>query len=133
MNLIMSNYIDELIKLEKNIELLPNDIKKKIYYEYFYPNEPKVVAIKLSNNLFIELNSKLSKSLNIINVVPLLEKILENEYAIDYLCNNPNSTNEMFDIFKNLYDKIIKNNNKNFIRLNKINDLALSLLFTLYH
>ena len=125
----------ELNKLDRNLTLIPYDIKKDIYINYF---QPIINAKKICDKLFYELKSINSKKLNIIDILPLLYLILNNKYAIDYLYNNyyyyDEYSNTKINIFKNLYDKIIINNNRNFILLSDdVKDFAQSWLMYLYH
>ena len=125
----------DLNKFEKNLTLIPDDIKREIYEDYF---EPIIKARKLCDELVFQLNSINSIKLNIIDILPLLNLVLENKYAIEYLYNNyyykDTITGEKINYFKILYEKIIKNKDKNFILINNpIEDFALSWLMHLYH
>lgn len=113
----------KLNNLDKNIELLPYDIRYKIYKEYFDPN---TIADKLCDNLYFELKSKECCILNIKNLKPIIEKILKNRLAISKLQKNDK-------IFNKLYNQIIVKQIHNFIHLSYNNDLALSWVMTLYH
>jgi hypothetical protein len=87
----------------------------------------------LCEELLLELDSRCSTYLDITNLIPIIEKVLKNECAIKYLCNIENSNDKKCKIFKYLYNKLILNNEKNFICLDKIEDFSLSYLFYLYH
>ena len=89
--------------------------------------------VTLCDELLKELDSKSSKLLEPINLIPIVKKVLENERAIKYLCDDENSSNNKCVIFKYLHDKLIIKNGKNFIHLNKIEDFSLSYLYHLYH
>jgi hypothetical protein len=127
----------ELNNFNHNLYLIPDDIKKSIYFDYFYPNEPKVVAIKISHSLLEELNSYECKKLDKTNLVPFLKKVIENEMAVKYMYNNYCHHNiydgKKYNYFKSLYDKIIIKKEKNYENLNEIDDFALSWLVYLYH
>lgn len=121
----------ELYKIDNNYILIDNEIKNKIYNKNLLPN-------KLCINLLINLKSKNSYNLDVNDILPLLRIILDDKESINYLYNNyyhieKNSTNKI-NYFKNLYDKIIKNKEKNFVLINDpVKDFALSWLMYLYH
>ena len=96
------------------------DLEKKSYGEYLY------------NKLIRECSSQNAKLFQIRDIVPILIEVLENEYAIQYLYDNSH-LNKICNAVTVLYKYIIIDNKKNFIKLDKIDDLALSILFTLYH
>lgn len=112
-----------LNKLDKNIYEIPQDVKTKIYKEYF---EPQIIAENLCDKLLIELNSVESRNLVIRGILPLLEELLQNKLAINILIKNNN-------IFEMLYNDLCIQNKKNFINLSLMHDFALSWLMTLYH
>lgn len=112
-----------LNKLDKNIYEIPDDIKRKIYEEYF---EPKLKAEKLCDELLKNLNTSNSQNLNTKDILPLIKKILENKLAISYL-------NEIDSTFSMLYQHIILEKKRNFVLLLPENDMALSWLYMLYH
>ena len=117
----------ELNKFEKNLFLLPDDLKKHIYKLFF---EPTLLAYEIVNNFLEKLESKKSIVLDISDILPLIEIILNNNLCIQklyysYFIIDP-YTKFKINYFKILYDKIIKNNKRNFILLNKKEDLALS-------
>jgi hypothetical protein len=122
-----------LNNFDNNFTILPDDLKRKIYDDYF---KEELIAEKLCNDVLIELNTKNSYCLCKVDLEPLIKKVLENKIAIKNLC-------EISDVFKDLYTKIIINKSKNFINLyndsdiNKAtygaSDLALSWLYMLYH
>jgi hypothetical protein len=89
--------------------------------------------VALCDKLFVELDSESSKLLDTSNLIPIIQKVLENERAIKYLCDDENSSDTKCKIFKYLHNKLIIKNKKNFIHLNKIEDFSLSFLFHLYH
>ena len=125
----------ELHNFDKKLYLIPNDIKQKIYYDYF---DPIIKAHKLADELILQLKSKNSIKLDIIDILPLLNLVLENEYAIEYLNKNYYHLDtylyQKINYFKKLYDQIIKRKIKNFILIDDpIQDFALSWLTYLYH
>lgn len=141
---IMSNEIinkifndEELNNFDKNLYLIQNDVKKNIYLDYFYLNEPELISKKLCDSLLEELNSYECKKINIEKLVPILEKVLENEFAIKYMYNNycyhDKYSGKNYNYFEILYDKIIIKKEKNYVNLTEINDFAFSWLFNLYH
>ena len=127
----------ELNNFDKGLYLIPDDVKKNIYFDYFYPNEPEVIAKKLCDLLLEELNSSECKKINIENLVPILEKVLENEFAIKYMyndyCYHDKYSGKNYNYFQIFYDKIIIKKEKNYVNLSEIHDFAFSWLFNLYH
>jgi hypothetical protein len=132
----MNEKIDKLFndkklnELDPNLCLLPDDLKRDIFENYFYPN-------RLVLDLLEELNSHECKTLNTIKLVPILKNILEDKLAIQFLLENylfvrPFS-NIKKNIFKYLYDDIIINKNKHFVLIeNPIEDFALMWVCTMY-
>jgi hypothetical protein len=121
----------ELNKIDKNLSLLPDDLKCDIFQKYFYPN-------RLVLDLLEELNSNRCHRLNYEKLLPLLTNVLQDKLAIDYLYNNYTfrySENCIsVNCFKQLYDQIIINNNRNFVLIeNPIGDFCLSWLMRMYH
>ena len=120
----------ELHKLDPNLCLLPDDLKRDIYEKYLYPN-------RLVLDLLEELNSHECKTLNIINLHPILQKVLKDELAIEYLLENylyicPYSEYRK-NIFKSLYDDIIINKKKHFVLIeDPIEDFALTWICIMY-
>lgn len=112
-----------LNKLDKNIYEIPQDVKTKIYKEYF---EPEIEAEKLCDKLLFELKSIDSNNLVIRGILPLLEEVLQNKLAINILIKKDKN-------FEMLYNDLCIQNKKNFINLNLTHDFALSWLMTLYH
>ena len=124
------NYTDNPIfddktlnKLDKNIYEIPQDVKTKIYKEYF---ESQLIAENLCDKLVVELDSVDSHNLRIRGILPLLEEVLQNKLAINILTKNNK-------IFKMLYNDLCIENKKNFINLSLSHDFALSWLSHLYH
>ena len=124
------NYTDNHIfddktlnKLDKNIYEIPQDVKTKIYKEYF---ESQLIAENLCDKLVVELDSVDSHKLRIKGILPLLEEVLQNKLAINILTKNNK-------IFKMLYNDLCIENKKNFINLSLSHDFALSWLSHLYH
>ena len=124
----------KLNSLDKDIYLLPDDLKNKIYSDYF---KDKLLAQELCNNLLVQLESYDSIKLNYEKLSPFLEKVLKNELAVKNLYENYEYLdiiyNRRINIFKNLYDTIMIDKKKNFEKLNTVNDFALSWLHRLYH
>lgn len=121
----------ELNKIDKNFILIDNKTKNKIYNDNSLPNN-------FCTNLLINLKSKKSSSLDVADILPILRIILDDKQSIDYLYknyyHNDYSTNNKINYFKILYDKIIKNNNRNFILIkDPVEDFSLSWLMHLYH
>jgi hypothetical protein len=120
--------------IDKNLLLLPDDLKKNIYIEYF---EPIIEAHKLCNQLISLLTSQSSRQLDKDPIVPILTLVLDNKLAIEYLNENyffvDDYNNKKQNIFKKLYDQIIINNKKNFIHYDLVDDFALSWLYYMYH
>jgi len=125
----------EVTNFNKNLLLkIPDDIKKDIYIQYF---EPIIDAQELCNLLLNELKSEKCIKLDISDLFPLLKKVLDNKYSIEYLYNNyyyyDEYTKKENNYFKQLYN-FYKNNGKNFILIkDPIEDFALSWLMYLYH
>jgi hypothetical protein len=113
----------ELHKLDKYIYEIPDDIKRKIYEEYF---EPTIQAEELCNQLLEKLTTENSYQLSTKDILPFIEKILQNKIAISHL-RKINST------FSILYKQIIIEKKRNFILLLPSNDIAMSWLCYLYH
>lgn len=124
----------QLNNIDNNLFLLPDDLKKKIYIEYF---EPIIEAQKLCNKLISLLHAKSSRQLDKDPIVPILTLILDNKWAIEYLNENyffvDEYNNKKQNIFKILYNQIIINKKKNFIYFDIVTDFALSWLHYLYH
>ena len=117
--------------IDKNFILINNETKNKIFNKNQLPN-------KLCTNLLKNLKSNKSINLDISDILPILRIILDDKESIDYLYKNyyhiDYYTNNKINYFKNLYNKIYVNNDKNFIFLNDpVKDLALSWLMYLYH
>jgi hypothetical protein len=112
-----------LNKFDKNLYEIPDDVKRKIYTDYF---QPQIESEELCKELLINLKTHKSYILCIEDIIPYIKKILKNELAIKYLIKNNK-------IFEDLYTDIVIHNKKNFIHLGKEEDLALSWLFMLYH
>jgi len=127
----------ELNEFEKKLFIIPDDIKKNIYYDYFYPNEPRVIASKLCDELLNEIDSFKHTTCNTTKLSLILTKVLENNLAIEYLYNNycyyDKYNNTKRNYFRIVYDKIIINKEKNYINFNEVDDFALSLLSYIYH
>jgi len=60
---------NELNKLDPNLTLLPDDLKRDIFEKYFYPN-------RLVIDLLDELQSHECKLLDITNLLPILRNVL---------------------------------------------------------
>jgi hypothetical protein len=121
----------ELNKIDKNFIVIDNETKIEIYNKHLSPN-------KLCNNLLINLKSQKSCNLDISDIVPILRIILDDKESINYLYNNyyhiDNYTKKKINYFKDLYNKIIKNTDKNFTLIkDPVEDFALSWLMYLYH
>jgi hypothetical protein len=120
----------ELHKIDPNLCLLPDDLKRDIIEKYLYPN-------RLVLDLLEELNSHECKTLNTVNLLPILQKVLKDELAIQYLLENylyicPYSENRK-NIFKSLYNDIIVNQVKHFVLIHDpIENFALTWLITMY-
>ena len=112
-----------LNNFDKNLYEISDDVKRKIYIDYF---QPQIEAEELCKKLLINLKTHKSYKLCIEDIIPYIEKILKNELATKYLIKNNK-------IFEQLYTDIVVNNKSNFINLEKEKDLALSWLFMLYH
>jgi hypothetical protein len=116
----------ELNKIDKNFILIDNKTKNKIYNDNSLPNN-------FCTNLLINLKSKKSSSLDVDDILPILRIILDDKQSIDYY-HIDNYTNTKINYFKILYDRIIKNNNRNFILIkDPVEDFSLSWLMHLYH
>lgn len=139
----MNNYVDQneiniffndnlLNEMDKKFTLLPDDLKRKIYMDYF---KAGIDIQDLCNNLIEILQSSSCQRLEIELVVPILTKILDDKLAIEYLYNNYCYTEKHYskNIFKLLYDQLVINKKKNFVNLSLVDDFALSWLFYMYH
>jgi len=121
----------ELNKIDSNFTLIPEDIKIDIFKKYLYPN-------RLVLDLLEELESHESKTLNIINLVPILRNVLKDRLAIDYLLENYIYICSYYDdyrenIFKRLYNDIIIEKKKYFILIkDPVEDFSLAWVFHMY-
>ena len=118
---------------EKNINENENENENEYDYEIEITN-----AKTLCNELLNEINSCESHKLEITNLAMILDKVLKNKFAVNYLYDNyyyTNSSNgRKHNIFKIYYDKLIINKEKNFIYFeNIVNDFSLSWLHYIYH
>ena len=101
------------------IKKLPEELKIKIYKEYFeveYYNKIILQALDTNNSISLQIN----------DIRPLIPIILSKKNLITYL--NINNS-----IFKELYNSHKFNNKKNFVLCKKGDSFALSWLFYLYH
>jgi hypothetical protein len=120
----------ELNKIDPNFAIIPEDIKVDIFEKYLYPN-------RIVLDLLEELESHESKTLNIINLVPILRNVLNDSLAIKYLLNNyiyicPYN-NYFKNYFKMLYEDIIINKKKCFILVqDPIEDFSLTWVHYMY-
>lgn len=120
----------ELNKIDPNLALIPEDIQLDIFEKYFYPN-------RLVLDLLEELESHESKTLNIINLVPMLRNVLKDSFAIEYLLNNymficPYN-NYSKNYFKMIYEEIIINKKKCFVLVkDPVEDFALTWVHYMY-
>ena len=101
------------------IKRLPDNIKYKIYKEYF---EPEVYFILYKRVV----EKKISQSLHTDFLLPLIPILLSKKTVIEYIC----SKCKYFKIVYNIHK--IKNNT-NFVKLSKGESFALSILLYLYH
>lgn len=122
---------EKLNKIDPNLCLLPDELKRDIYEKYFYPN-------RLVLDLLEELESHESKTLNINNLFPILRQVLQDPIAVKYLLENylymsPYYNNYNKNIFKDLYDDIIINKIKHFVLItDPVEDFALTWVFRMY-
>ena len=134
-NIVLDNSFHDvqLNNIDKNLYLLPDDLKRNIYIEYF---EPIFKAQELSNKLITLLSTKSSRECDIQPIVPILTLILDNQYAIEYLLEKyffHDEYNKKRNLFKILYEQIIINKKRNFINFDIVSDFALSWLHIMYH
>ena len=118
----------KLHDLDPNLTLLPFELKRDIYTKYFYPN-------RLVIDLLEELESNECKTLNIINLFPILQKVLKDDLAIEYLLDNYVYICPYYksNIFKKLFEDIIIDNKKYFkLIIDPVEDFALSWLHIMY-
>ena len=101
------------------IKRLPDNIKYKIYKEYF---EPEVYYILYKRVV----EKKLSQSLHIDFLLPLIPILLSKKTVIEYICSKCKYFKIVYDIHK------IQNKN-NYAKLLKGESFALSILMYLYH
>jgi hypothetical protein len=64
------------------IEKLPDDIQKKIYYDYL---EIDILYQEIMNIIY---SSSLNEEYNLFKVIKMLDYILSKEKLVNYLCNN---------------------------------------------
>ena len=108
-----------ILTLEERINNLPNDIKKKIYIDYFG-------SIYIFNKFINErLNMIESVKLNYCKIINIIPFIVNNKTIVEYLLEHNNE-------FRLTYNDHI-NDKKNFKKMDWINSIALSWLYYLYH
>lgn len=95
----------------------------------------KLEAKKLCNDYINELATDNTRiEFNINKLLPIITKIINNKYAMVYLSNPYNELDQnKCKTLTYLHKKIILNNETNFIKLTKLEDLCLSIIFTLFH
>lgn len=125
-------------KLFHDIDLHVIDEKFSVFSEEAKQNLVDIyLSEKLCNTLMTELNTLESIQLNYIQLASVLELVLQNNRAINYLYNNycyyDKYQNIKINIFKNLYDELVVEKKKNFVNLSLVNDFALSWLHKMYH
>lgn len=105
--------------LEERINNLPEDLKKKIYIDYFG-------SIYIFNK-FINERLKIYESvrLNYCKIINIIPFIINNHTIIQYLLVNNSE-------FRNTYNDHI-DGKKNFKLMDRTNSFALSWLYYLYH
>lgn len=118
-NLCITVKMGNHFSLEERINNLPEDLKKKIYIDYFG-------SIYIFNK-FINERLKMYESIRldyckIINIIPF---IINNQTIIKYLLLNNSE-------FRLIYNDHI-DDKKNFKLMDRTNSLALSWLYYLYH
>jgi hypothetical protein len=109
----------KILNLEDRINNLPNDLKRKIYYDYFdsiYVYHSKVIE---------ELNTNDCQRLSTIRLKCMIPIILNNNSLTNYFILNNY-------VFKKLYYEHL-DNKKTFKLMNKIDSFALAWLYYLYH
>ena len=122
--------IEKIIKLGfEPIDLGCDSSEKSVDYPDY--------AQKLCKKITTELDSEKCIALDITNLSPLLDEVLKNNYAINYLYNNyyfyDKYENKKIKIFQNLYNDFVVDKKRNFINYTLINDFALSWLYRIYH
>ncbi len=107
--------------IQEDIKKIPEDIKKKIFNEYFKHD----LEYEKLDNILKNINSM---KLNNKELIDYFEekKILEDSSFIKYL--QIKNT-----IFKNIYNDHYINNKKSFILMNKIESMCQCWLMYLYH
>jgi len=107
------------LTLEERIDNLPEDLKKKIYIDYFG-------SIYIFNK-FINERLKMIESvkLNYCKIINIIPFIINNKTIVEYLLENNNE-------FRLTYNDHI-NGKKNFKLMDWNNSIALSWLYYLYH
>ncbi len=98
---------------------LPNEIKMKIYKEYLEP----YIYYLLYNEALLSITSK---QLNIRLIRPYIPIIISKPLVLRYIC-------EKCQIFRQVYIRHKIENDKNFVKINKGDSFALSILFYAYH
>ena len=95
------------------------------------------ISEELCKDLINQLDSHDCIILDISHLSPLLELVLHNKYATNYLYNNyyyyDKYQNKKINIFKKLYNELVVEKRKNFIHMNIVDDFALSWLHIIYH
>jgi len=109
-------------------------LRKNIYLLYLLENDNNPMIIY--NDVLNHLDSNTCQSLCNDVLAILIEIIIENKDILQYFYNEYyycDSFGRHHYYFKNLYDKIIVEKKRNFIKMNWANDFALSWLMYLYH
>ena len=107
------------LTLEERIDNLPEDLKKKIYIDYF---GSLYIFNKFINERLKMIESVKLNCSKIINIMPF---IINNKTIVEYLLEHNNE-------FRLTYNDHI-NGKKNFKKMDWINSLVLSWLYYLYH
>lgn len=105
--------------LTRQISLLPQEIKNKMYKEYF---EPELFYDKYTFILYSEPSMELDQSM----LRELLPHIFSKKRVIKMLCKR-------CEIFRDVYNSHKLNKKKGFVKLKNGNSFALEILFYLYH
>lgn len=127
----MENILDdiELNLIDENLYTITEEVKQNL--------QDKYLSDELCKKLTTELNSHECINLDIFYLSPIVELVLKNKYAVNYLYNNyyyfDKYQNKKINIFKNLYDELVIKKKKNFINFTLVNDFALSWLHIMYH
>jgi hypothetical protein len=101
------------------INLLPDDVARHIYEEYFVAKE--------TCNLFLDLlQTDASQNLDYKPLLGPVQRLLDHPCSVEFLCNHNVA-------FKQMYTQHYVHKKKYFVQMNMLESFVLSILMWLYH